>query len=141
VAIMGAEFPSWIKDELLTEDEMGRVTVELGLTGLLLVFSLRFLIAAFGLRCAKSFRNPAYRALGNPLAVYLAMGLINPIILSPTSGLYYWGTLGLVLAMRRIDQSAVTEVGTILVRRADQRTKLRPVMPMAGGAPRRPSES
>jgi hypothetical protein len=136
---MGAELPWWINDELLTEDEMGRVTVELGLIGLLLVFSLRFLIAAFALRCAKNFRNPAYRALGNPLAVYLAISFITPIILSSTAGLYYWGTLGLVLAMRRLEQSAVTEVGTILVRRADQTTKLRPVMPMAGGARRRPS--
>jgi hypothetical protein len=140
MSIMGAEFPSWIRDELLTEDEMARVTVELGLIGLLLVYFLRFLIAAFALRCAMSFRNSAFRALGIVLAVYLALGLFVPIILSVTWGLYYWGALGLVLAMRRFEQSAGTEFGKALVRAADQTTSLRPVMPIAGAARRRPSE-
>jgi hypothetical protein len=139
VAIMGVEFPWWINEELLTEDEMARVTVELGLIGLLLCYFLRFLIAAFALRCAMSFRDPACRALGVSLAVYLALGLIFPVVLSVTLGLYYWGTLGLMLAMRRFEQASVAELGTVLVRGARQTRNLRPVTPMAGRAHRRPS--
>jgi hypothetical protein len=126
VAIMDAEFPWWINEELLSEDEMARVTVELGLIGLLLVYFLRLLIAAFALSCAMSFRDPAYRALGIVLAVHLALALMFPIVLSATAGLYYWGALGLVLAMRRLEQSAGKEFGKVLARR--------PVMPPAGAA-------
>ena len=55
-------------------------------------------------------------------------------MLNATLGLYYWGSLGLVLTMRRLEQSAGTEFGTVLVRGADQTTNLKPVMPMAGAA-------
>lgn len=129
LAIMGTDWPWWLGD-LLTEDEMARVTVELGFMGLLLVFSTRVMIAAFALRCARSFRDPACRALGIGLAVFLAMGIIYPIILNATLNLYYWGALGLVLAMRRLEQS--TQCGKILVRRAGRSTKLQPAASMIG---------
>jgi len=130
--IMGADFPWWLPSELLTEAEMARVTVELGPIGLLLTYSLRLLIAAFALRCAMRFKDPAYRALGIVLAIHLALGIIASIMLNVTAGLYYWGALGLVLAMRRLEQSRGTEVGTVLVRGADQTTNRQPIMPMAG---------
>jgi hypothetical protein len=137
VAIMGSEFPSWVSDELLVEDEMARVTVELGLIGLLLCYSLRFLVAAVALRSAMSFKASGFRSLGIVLAVHLAMGLVVPVILSATAGLYYWGALGLVLTMRRFEQFASTKFGKVLVRGTDQTTNLRPVMPIAGAARRR----
>ena len=96
---------------------------------------LRFLIAAVALRCAMLFKDPAYRALGIVLAVYLALGLLYvPIMLNVTAALYYWGGLGLVLAMRRLEQSAGTEFGTVLVRGVDRTTNLQPVMTAAGAA-------
>jgi hypothetical protein len=112
LTIMGAEWPWWLQD-LMVEAEMARVMVEIGVIGLLLIWFMRFLIAAFALRCARSFKDPAYRALGIVLVVHLALGIITPVILNVTAGLYYWGALGLVLAMRRLEQSAATEVGTI----------------------------
>jgi hypothetical protein len=117
LSIMGAQFPWWLPDELLTEDEMARVTVELGPIGLLLTYFLRFLIAAFALRSAMRFKDPAYRALGIVLAVHLALGLIAPIMLNATSGLYYWGALGLVLAMRQLEQARSTVAGTVVGRK------------------------
>ena len=138
MTIMGVDWPWWLQD-LITEDEMARVTVELGVIGLILVYSLRLLIAAFALRCAMTFKDPSYRALGIVLAVYLALGMIEPIMLNVTLGLYYWGSLGLVLTMRRLEQSAGARFGTVPVRRADQMTKLQPVMPMGGAVHRHPS--
>ena len=135
LSIMGAELTWWLPSELWTEDEMARVTVEQGPIGLLLNYFLRFLIAAFALRCA--FKDPAYSALGIVLAVWLAMGVVLPIMLNVTMGLYYWGALGLVLAMRRLEASAGAEFGTVLVRGAGQTTNLQPVMPRAGAARRR----
>jgi hypothetical protein len=95
----------WWLHGLLVEDEMARVTSELGVIGLLLNYFLRFLIAAFALRYAKTFKDPGYRALGIVLAVYLMLGIALQVIFNPTAGLYYWGALGLVLTMRRLEQS------------------------------------
>jgi hypothetical protein len=136
LTIVGVEFPWWLGG-LIFESEMARVTTELGMIGLLLTYSLRLLIAAFALRCAMRFKDPAYRALGIVLAVHLALGVIGSIMLNPTAGLYYWGALGLVLAMCRLEQSAA-EFETVLVRRADT-TNLKPALPNAGAARRRPS--
>jgi hypothetical protein len=136
LTIMGTVFPWWLGD-LLTETEMARVTQELGPIGLLLTYFLRLLIAAFALRCAMRFKDPAYRALGIVLAIHLAQGVIGGIVLNVTAGLYYWGALGLVLAMCRLEQSAA-EFETVPVRRADT-TNLKPVLPNAGAVRRRPS--
>jgi len=137
LTITGAEFPWWLPLELFTEDEMARVTVELGPIGLLLTYSLRFLIAVFALHCAISFKDPAYRALGIVLMVFVALGLISPIMLNVTLGLYYWGSLGLLLTMWQLEQSRGMETGKIVARGADQTKNLKPVMPIAGAARRR----
>lgn len=139
LTITGTEFPWWIPDELLTEDEMARVTVELGPIGLLLTYSLRFIIPIFALRCAMRFKDPGYRALGIVLTVFLATGVISTIMLNVTLGLYYWGSLGLVLAMHQLERSTGTKAGTVLAREADQTTSLPPAMSMAGAARRRSS--
>jgi hypothetical protein len=138
LTIMGADLPWWLND-ITPEGEMSRVTLELGVLGLLLIYCLRLLIVAFALRCAMSFKDPAYRALGIVFMVYLALGLVGQVIFNVTTGLYYWGALGLVIAMRRLEQSRAMEAGTVLVRGADQATNLQPVMPMAGAPRRRPS--
>ena len=44
---------------------------------------------------------------------HLTISVILAIINNPTASLYCWGALGLVLTMRRLEQSAPTEVGTI----------------------------
>ena len=54
-----------------------------------------------------SFKDTAYRALGITLAVYLVFNVMGSIVLNATAHLYYWGAAGLVLAMRRLEQSAV----------------------------------
>src|SRR5262249_48338848 len=74
ITIMGVDSPWWWLNGLLTEGEMARVAEELGLIGLMLIYFWRFLIAAFALRCAMTFKDPAYRALGIVFTVNLAMG-------------------------------------------------------------------
>src|SRR5262249_34905257 len=127
LSIMGAEGPWWLPDELFCEEEMARVTVELGPIGLLLTYFLRSLIAAFALRSAMRFKDPAYRALGIVLAVHLALGLIVPIMLNVTAGLYYLGALGLVLAMRQLEESRGTVAETVVGRKTDKTINLQPV--------------
>ena len=131
LTIMGTEWPWWLHD-LLTENEMARVTVELGLIGLLLVYSLRIMIAAFALRSALSLKDPAYRALAIVLMLYLALGIIGSIMLDPTAGLYYWGGLGIVLAMRRLEQLAHRDARATL---SAGRAGLRPSTVYSDGHP------
>jgi hypothetical protein len=138
LTIMGVDLPWWLNG-ITPEGEMSRVTLELGVLGLLLFYSLRFLIVVFALRCVMSFKDPAYRALGIVLIVNLALGIVGQVMLNATAGLYYWVSLGLVLVMRRLEQSAGMEFGTVLVRGAEQTPMLQSVMPTGGAARRRPS--
>ena len=84
-----------------------------GRIGLLLNYFFN-LIAAFSFRWAISFKDPACRALGIALAIYLALGIPFAIVFNPTANLYYWGALGLVLAMRRLEQCAGRETVRVL---------------------------
>jgi hypothetical protein len=126
LTIMGVDLPWWLNEELFTEDEMARVTVECGIIGLVLTYLLRLFIAVFALRYATSFKDPAYRALGIALAVYLALGIIAPIILNVTAGLYYWGALGLMITMRQLEQTARRNVKIVIPRGANKRAALQP---------------
>src|SRR5262249_36292762 len=137
LTIMGAEFPWWLQD-LITEDEIARVTVEIGPIGLLLTYLLRFLIPVVAMRWVMSFKDLAYRALGIVLAVYLALGIITPIMLNVTLGLYYWGAFGLVLAMWQLEHSRGAKTGTAVAREAGQKTTLQPITPLASVDHRRP---
>jgi hypothetical protein len=132
LTIMGVELPWWISDDLLTEEEMARVTVELGLLGLLVTYLVRLLVAVFAVRCATSFKDPAYRALGIALAVHLAVGIITPIILNATAGLYYWGSLGILLAMQRLEQSANSRAKSVPVRRSERAKSPQPIIATRG---------
>jgi len=111
MAIMGTDWPWWLQG-MFTEAEMARVTVELGFVGLFLTYLLRLLIAVVAFRSSLSFKDPVYRSFGIVLAIYLGLGVIGSIILNPTAGLYYWGSLGLVFAMRRLEQTAHRKVKT-----------------------------
>src|SRR5262249_28093899 len=113
LAIMGVDWGWWVPDNLLTENEPARVAVELGFIGFFLTYLARVIIIIFALRSATTFKDPAYGAIGSVLAVYLALSILASVMLSPTSELYYWGALGLMLAMRRLERSAKTEMGVL----------------------------
>jgi hypothetical protein len=111
LSVMEARSAWWLQD-IAVEGELARVSVEMGLIGLLLVLGLRLIVAVFALRCALSFKDPVYRAFGIVLTVHLALGIANSIILNVTAGLYYWGALGLMLTMLRLERAAHAAAGT-----------------------------
>src|SRR5262249_56507229 len=98
------------------------VTIELGLIGLMLIYLPRFLIIWLALRSTLSFKTPAYRVLGIVLTAHLTVATVGQVVFNATAGLYYWGAVGLLFAMRRFEQS--TQVRPMLV---PGRPKLRPV--------------
>jgi hypothetical protein len=106
---------AWWLGDLFTEGEAPQVTVELGLIGLILIYLPRFLIIGLALRWALSFKAPAYRALGIVLTTHLTVAIVGQIVFNATAGLYYWGAVGLLFAMRRFEQSPRTQVRPMLV--------------------------
>jgi hypothetical protein len=121
--IVGIQEAPWLGD-LFTEGELPQVTVELGLIGLILIYLPRFLIIGLALRWALSFKAPAYRALGIVLTTHVTVAIVGQIVFNTTAGLYYWGAVGLLFAMRRFEQSPHTQVRPMLV---PGRSKLRPI--------------
>ena len=105
IRIMGAEWPYWL-GYLPSEDEWSRIVIELGIIGFILLVLLRILIFAFAFRCATSFRDPAYLALAIVLTAHLALSITGEIVNDPTANLYYWGSFGLLLTMRRLERCA-----------------------------------
>lgn len=112
VAIMGVDWPWWLGD-LLVEVEVARVSVETGILGLILIVALRGLVVICALYQAMAFKQPTYRAFGIVLAVHLLFSMTGSIILNPTAGLYYWGALGLILAMKRFEMLAPSAAGKL----------------------------
>jgi len=128
--IMGTTDPWWLGDpRIVEEEEIARMAEEIGIVGVLLLYLARFLIVALALRCTSSFKDPAYRALGIVLTIQLTLGLWLPMVTNPTAGLYYWGSLGLMLSMMRLERLAYTETRTMV---APGRRKLLPSVAHTG---------
>jgi len=53
------------------------------------------------------------RALGIPLAIPLALALVVRLVNNSTASIYYWGALGVVVAMRRLEQTARAQARTM----------------------------
>ena len=104
LSVMGALELWWLDANLVFEGETARVAVELGAIGFVLVYALRIVIVAFALRCVFSYKDQAYRCLGIAMVANLSLGLIVPVVNNVTAGLYYWGSLGLLLCMRRLER-------------------------------------
>src|SRR5262249_59070218 len=77
--IMGTEEPWW-QGGLSAEDEAARVTIELGLIGLMLIYLPRFLIIWLALRSTLSFKTPAYRVLGIVLTAHLTVATVGQVV-------------------------------------------------------------
>jgi hypothetical protein len=117
LALMGATSMWWLGDDLMFEEESARVTVELGFIGFLLVYTVRVAILVFAIRCMNSFKDPGYRAFGIILVPYFVLGIIGQVIVNVTADFYYWAAFGLLLAMRRLEQSARVGAAKQLVQR------------------------
>jgi hypothetical protein len=115
--IMGAKTQWWLGSYPGEEEEIARVAEELGVIGVLLLYLARLLVVALAVRCTSSFKDPAYRALGIVLTVQLGLSLYIPIVTNPTAGLYYWGSLGLVLAMMRLERLTAAKARTTVTQR------------------------
>ena len=97
---------SWLQG-LLIEAESGRVMVELGPIGFLLVYSLRFLLAGLALRQALVLRTRFHRAVATTCLLWFLASIPGGVVFDVTSDVYFWFFAGLLLLAMRLDREAV----------------------------------
>jgi hypothetical protein len=87
------------------EAESGKVMLELGPLGFLLVYFLRVYLAAFALRCALRLKTRFHRALATGAFLQALVAIPGGVIFDPTGSLYYWFLIGLLTLAVRLDET------------------------------------
>jgi hypothetical protein len=97
---------SWLHG-LGVEVESGRVMLELGPVGFVLVYFVRVYMILFALRQVFVVRTPFHRAVATACLLFFLAQLLGSIIFDVTSDLYYWFFGGLLLTIMRLHRLAV----------------------------------
>jgi len=97
---------SWLHG-LLVEVESGRVMLELGPVGFLLIYFTRLYLSVFAFRQILVLRTRFHRAIATAAFLFSLEALPGGIVFDVTSDLYYWFFAGLLLLVMRLDRAAV----------------------------------
>lgn len=97
---------SWLRG-LIVETESGRVMVEMGALGFVLVYFLRVYLALFALRQALKLRTRFHRAIATASFLFSLAAIPGGVVFDVTSDVYYWFFAGLLLLAIRLDREAV----------------------------------
>jgi hypothetical protein len=104
---------SWISG-LVVEGETGRVMVELGGVGFVLMFLIRVVLALSALRRSRAIRSPYFRGVATACFLFLLSQIIGGVVFDVVTGVYYWFFAGLLGLVETFDRQAV-----LAARRAD----------------------
>ena len=96
---------SWLGG-VATESESGRVMMELGLLGFILVYSVRLSLAIFTFRQALRLRTVFHRAVAISALLFFLVQIPGGVVFEVTAGVYYWFLAGLVFLVVRLDREA-----------------------------------
>ncbi|HSK77244.1 MAG TPA: hypothetical protein VLQ45_12380, partial [Thermoanaerobaculia bacterium] len=80
---------SWLRG-MLVEVESGRVMIELGPLGFLLVFFLRLYLAVFAFRQVMVLRTRFHRAIATACFLFFLTAIPGGVVFDVTAGVYYW---------------------------------------------------
>lgn len=94
---------SWMRGQMV-EDEPGRIMLELGVVGFLLVYFLRFYLVFFALRQVFVLRTPFHRAVATSCVLFFLAHLPGGIVFNVTAGVFYWFFAGLLMAVIALDR-------------------------------------
>lgn len=97
---------SWLRG-LLIEVETGRVMVELGPLGFLLIYATRLYLAGFALSKALTLHARLHRTVAAAAFVYFLTAIPGGVVFDVTAGVYYWFFAGLLTLMMALDREAV----------------------------------
>ncbi|HYO15538.1 MAG TPA: hypothetical protein VE685_20270 [Thermoanaerobaculia bacterium] len=97
---------SWLQGVII-EAESGRVMLELGPVGFLLVYFLRICLAAVAFRQVLTLRTRFHRAVATTCLLWFLASIPGGVIFDVTSDVYFWFFAGLLLLAMRLDREAV----------------------------------
>jgi len=95
---------SWLQG-LATEVETGRIVVEIGAVGIVLIYFIRIFLTLFAFRQVFRLRTRFHRALATAAFLFALTQLPGGAIFDVTSGVFYWFFPGLLMAAIKLDQS------------------------------------
>jgi hypothetical protein len=90
-----------------SEVESGRVMLEIGPIGFLLVYFVRIYLVGFALRQVFVLRTTFHRAIATACLLFFLAQLPNSIVFDVTSDLFFWFFAGLLLTVMRLDRLAI----------------------------------
>lgn len=97
---------SWLRG-LIVEVESGRILLEMGALGFLLVYLLRISMTAYAFRQILSLRTRFHRAMATASFLFFLSSIPGGVIFDVTSDVYYWFFAGLLLLVVRLDREVV----------------------------------
>ncbi len=118
---------SWLRANAV-EAEGGRVMLELGPVGFVLVYLGRLLLPLVALQQTLRLRTFFHRSIGVACFLALLTGLPGGIVFDVTSGLLYWFCGGLLFLVVRLDEAAVRAMA---MQRAAEPRAAQPPVPLS----------
>ena len=97
---------SWLRGNLL-ETESGKVMLELGPLGFLLIYFVRVYLVVFAFRHVLRLRTRFHRAVAIAAFLLFLAQLPGTVVFDPTMGVYYWFFAGLLMTAIQLDREAV----------------------------------
>jgi hypothetical protein len=97
---------SWLRG-LMTEGETGKIMLELGPVGFLLIYLGRLVLITTAFTYAKTLRTRFHRALATAAFLFFLAQLPGSPVFDVVSGVYYWFFAGLLMLAVRLDSLAV----------------------------------
>jgi hypothetical protein len=96
---------SWTRG-LVVEGETGRVMLELGAIGFVLVYFIRLYLPLFAFGRVLALRRPLDRAVATACVLFFLAQVPGSVVFEFVNGVYYWFFAGLLLLVMRFDREA-----------------------------------
>jgi hypothetical protein len=93
---------SWLHG-LLVENEPGRVMLELGVVGFVVVYLARIYLILLALRGVFTLKTSFHRAIATSCVLFFLAHLPGGVVFNVTAGVYYWFFAGLLFLAVRLD--------------------------------------
>jgi len=92
---------------IVVEGETGRIMLELGGIGFLLIYLIRFYLPLLALSQLRTLRVRYFRAIATSCALFLLAQIPGSVVFDFVTGVYYWFFAGLLMLVIQLDREAV----------------------------------
>lgn len=97
---------SWTRG-IVVEGETGRIMLELGGLGFMLMYLIRLYLPLLALRRLGTLRVPYFRAVATSCFLFLLSQILGGVVFDVVTGVYYWFFAGLLMRLIQLDRDAV----------------------------------